>query len=314
MAIAAAGALAFAVDVLPDRLAWAAPMRAAIGEFANVLLSIFIEALPFLLIGSAASGLVAGFLPVQQPARWQARTPLLGILAGSVLGLFLPAGEVGAVPLARRLLAKRVPLAAAVAVMLAAPALNLLSIASMLAAFGFGWIVAARLLLALAVALTAGLVFARFPQVDWLRPAAVLTEEEANPAAPPAGKISRAVAIALEDFYLFGALLVAGAALAAAVQVALPAAAPVSIPAALLMGFFQSGGTLADAPLAAGFAGSAPGGSLLALLAFGALLDVKNLLLYRAIFTWRAIGVMALAALAVIVPAALLCNAIGLTV
>ncbi len=74
--------------------------------FATVFLGIFIEALPFLLMGTLSSGLVEVFLSDDWLARSAPRRALPAALVGASLGLIFPICECGTVPLARRLFRK----------------------------------------------------------------------------------------------------------------------------------------------------------------------------------------------------------------
>ncbi|MEW6241612.1 MAG: permease, partial [Chloroflexota bacterium] len=91
--------------------------------FATVFLGIFIEAVPYLFLGTLASGLVEVFLPPNAIARFIPRRGGLAALTGGLLGLFFPVCECGVIPLTRRLIRKGLPLSAGVAFLLAAPVL-----------------------------------------------------------------------------------------------------------------------------------------------------------------------------------------------
>lgn len=79
-------------------LTWAG-LGDRLATFTTIFLGIFIEATPFLVLGTVASGLVEQFLPQQTLQRLLPRGRLRGALAGAGLGLLFPAGECGTVPL-----------------------------------------------------------------------------------------------------------------------------------------------------------------------------------------------------------------------
>lgn len=106
-----------------------------LGLFAQATLSIVIEALPFLLLGSLASGLVEAYVPRERMERLLPKGRLAATLFGLALGAATPCCECGVVYLARRLMGKGVPPGAAVAFMLAAPVVNPVSILSTVVAF-----------------------------------------------------------------------------------------------------------------------------------------------------------------------------------
>ena len=90
-------------------------MRERLSIFATVFLGIFIEAVPFLLMGTLSSGLVEIFVSDDWLARLIPRRALPAALAGSFLGLLFPICECGTVPLARRLFHKGLPVPAGIA-------------------------------------------------------------------------------------------------------------------------------------------------------------------------------------------------------
>lgn len=99
-------------------------MDARLIHLAQTALAVFLEALPFLVLGS----LVSACMEVFVPRAWvERRVPksLPGALAfGVALGTVLPTCECGVVPVVRRMMGKGVPVPTAVAYMLAAPVVN----------------------------------------------------------------------------------------------------------------------------------------------------------------------------------------------
>ncbi|QAZ68385.1 permease [Solidesulfovibrio carbinolicus] len=103
--------------------------------FAQATLSIVLEAVPFLLLGSVASGLVEAYVPRDRLTRLLPKGRLASTLVGLGIGALTPCCECGVVFLARRLIGKGVPPGAAVAFMLAAPVINPVSLLATLVAF-----------------------------------------------------------------------------------------------------------------------------------------------------------------------------------
>src|SRR6266542_497507 len=99
-------------------------------------LGIFIEAVPFLLLGAFASGAIAVFVTPDDMARVIPRNKLLATLMGALLGMIFPVCECGVMPVVRRLYQKGLPISAGIAFVLGAPVLNPIVIASTYAAFG----------------------------------------------------------------------------------------------------------------------------------------------------------------------------------
>ncbi len=104
--------------------------------FGRIAISIVLEASPFLLIGSFLSVLLERFATADRLARWiPARRPAQ-IAAGLVGGMVLPVCECGVVPIARRLIEKKVSAHTVITYMLAAPVINPVVLISTYVAFG----------------------------------------------------------------------------------------------------------------------------------------------------------------------------------
>jgi uncharacterized membrane protein YraQ (UPF0718 family) len=278
---------------------------------------LLIEALPFLLIGvliaSAARWLSPG-------GRWLQRLPahpLLGPLAGAGLGFALPACECGNVPVARRMLVGGAPLGAALGFLFAAPVLNPIVLAGTWAAFpDQPWLLLARPLGAVALALGLALLLRLLPETELLR--AELLEERrlAQPLAAVSllerrgGLVGPAMAAAaptprprLEEVLRHGGrefldlalLLVLGCALAALVQSFVPrgwllavgGAPTLSILALMLLALVVSVCSSVDAFLALSFAAQVTPGALLAFLLLGPVIDLKLVGLLALLFRPR---------------------------
>jgi uncharacterized protein len=65
-----------------------------LSTFTAIFLGIFIEAAPYLLLGTLASGLVEVFFKRDEIAALFPRKGFMGAIAGSVLGLFSPYANV----------------------------------------------------------------------------------------------------------------------------------------------------------------------------------------------------------------------------
>ena len=127
--------------------------------FVTVFLSLFIEAAPFLLVGSIVSGIIAVYVNQEMVERYIPDHPLLAALTGAGLGLVFPVCECGVVPVTRRLYGKGLPLPVGIAFLLAAPVINPVVIFSTFAAFGWGPVLWGRVVFSVLVAFAVGLIF-----------------------------------------------------------------------------------------------------------------------------------------------------------
>ena len=278
-------------------------MLDGLSGFAAVFLGIFIEAAPFLLLGTLASGLVEVFISREDLARWIPRRALGGALAGGLMGLFFPVCECGVVPFARRMLHKGLPLPAAVALLLAAPVVNPIVIASTLAAFGPGLVFWGRLGFSLLVAVLVGTLFGLAEPRGVLLPG-VLAEPSAMPAPtldgpkPPFGeRMRRMLVIAADEFFEMGRYLVVGSLLAAMLQTFIPQSSLLgvgqgpllSVVVMILLAVLLSVCSTVDAFIALAFASTFSTGSILAFLVYGPMVDIKSTLMFLRVFNKRSV-------------------------
>lgn len=146
-------------------------MDARLIHLAQTALAVFLEALPFLVLGSLVSACMEVFVPRAWVERRAPRS-LPGALAfGVALGTVLPTCECGVVPVVRRMLSKGVPVPAAVAYMLAAPVVNPVVMVSTWVAFrGDMTMTALRAAVVAATAVAVGISVCRMAVDEAMRP------------------------------------------------------------------------------------------------------------------------------------------------
>ena len=130
-----------------------------ISIFSTRFLGIFIEATPFLLLGTLASGLIDAFVTPDDIARFVPRNRILATIVGAFLGFLFPVCECGVVPVVRRLFTKGLPMSVGVTFLLAAPVINPVVLVSTAVAFGIGPTLIGRFIITIFVAVAVGLVF-----------------------------------------------------------------------------------------------------------------------------------------------------------
>ena len=181
---------------------------------ATVFCAIFVQALPFLVLGVVVSGLIAAYVSPERLARWLPRRPSAAVLAAGVAGAALPGCECGSVPAARRLFGDGAAGPAALAFMLSAPAINPVVLVATSVAFpGHPAMVVARLTASLLTALVMGMVWSRWGRAAWIT--------RRLPDAHHHGSGSRWTVFseaARHDFLQAASYLVVGAAAAALLQ------------------------------------------------------------------------------------------------
>jgi uncharacterized membrane protein YraQ (UPF0718 family) len=308
----------FALDNLLPLLAPAGAPALSLPDllqtYVTTFLGIFIEAAPFLLLGSLASGLIAVFVTPDDMARVIPRNPILATVVGALLGMIFPVCECGVVPVVRRLYQKGLPISAGIAFLLGAPVLNPVVIASTYAAFGLSTIFWARLGFTFIVAVAVGLVFTAQPNLlRVLRPAAFApimggapNEAQTSVAVIPSSgivvetfsrRLQRAVGIAADEFFDMGRYLVVGSLIATTLQTVAPqqwlvsiGGSPImSVLALCLLAFVLSVCSTVDAFLALTFVNTFTGGSIIAFLVFGPMVDIKSTLMFLGVFRRRVV-------------------------
>jgi uncharacterized protein len=277
---------------------WIRQLLDLTGTFKTVFLAIFVEGLPFLLLGALSSGILAVFVTSADLVRWLPKHPLGGAFVGALLGLVFPVGLPGSILLARRLLRMGVPAPAGVALLLAGPVLNPVALAVMFLAFGPGPLFWARLALGAGAAVLTGLVFSGASMAGILRPEAqIQTMVEAGKRG-----WAQAAVIAADELFDYGRFLVLGSILAALLQMVIHQTGLLTLaqgPFATVLVMAGLGGLLspgaASAPLTAlGLPGIGPAGmplssdALLAFLVCAPLVDLKVLLIDLRAFRSRA--------------------------
>jgi uncharacterized protein len=274
--------------------------------FATVFLSIFVEAIPYLLLGTFASGLVEVFMDQDQMSKWISHRPIAAAIGGAFMGMIFPVCECGVVPLTRRLFNKGLPLSAGISFLLAAPVLNPIVILSTAAAFGWGKMLFWRMGISLIIAIIVGLIFSvEKDPTNVLRPVLTLSyEHDHSHEVKPSifEKIRQALLITADEFFEMGRYLILGAMLAAGLQTFIPQSSliaigngPVlSVLVMLALAILLSICSTVDAFVALGFMGTFSFGSVLSFLVFGPMVDIKSIIMYLQVFRRRSVTYLVL--------------------
>ncbi|MCB2193792.1 MAG: permease [Deltaproteobacteria bacterium] len=292
--------------------------------FFSLVLALFWEAAPFLLLGSLVGAIVECYLSQEFLARHLPQGRVGAVFLGLGAGMILPTCECGVVPVVRRLLDKGVPPTTALTYMLAAPVINPVVLISTYVAFQGQWsMLLGRVVL---VALTAGAVgfyFSRRSVADIVRPASLLPAQPSIqplgnmlPSQPPheagcscgcghdhtSGQkgLKHLLVRTAEEFMHMSLYLLAGALAAAASKAFLPVSVLtavqdnllLSVAALMALAVLLSVCSEADAFVAASFLGF-PGAAQLAFIALGPMLDLKLLAMFGGAFRKRVVLVLA---------------------
>ncbi|GEC04728.1 permease [Streptomyces spinoverrucosus] len=213
--------LLLAAAVLPGALLFAAGRWAdepAVQAWRTVCLAVTVQALPFLLLGTALSGAINAFVPARVFNRLLPKRPALAVPVAGAAGVVLPGCECASVPVANSLIGRGVTPAAAFAFLLSAPAVNPIVLTATAVAFpGSPEMVLARLLASLVTAVAMGWLWLALGRTEWLRPAVRHTGH--HPGHSRWSEFRRGFQ---HDFLHAGGFLVVGAMAAATFNVAVP--------------------------------------------------------------------------------------------
>jgi uncharacterized protein len=276
-------------------------MTGRLQDAVTIFLGVLIEATPFLVLGVLVSQLLARLMRGGRGLAWLPKGRLASLASLAGLGALFPVCECGNVPVARRLITRGVPAAAAMVFLLSAPALNPVVALSTWAAFRDDpWVVVYRLGFTFVVALGVGLLLSVHPDPQALLARRGIAAAHAEEQEGEGGGLRGFAAGALAEFVEMGSVLVVGAALAAVVQMLVPRQAlldigqgpVVSVAVMMALAVVLSVCSTVDAFVALAYAGTFTNGSLVAFLVFGPMIDLKAVLLMLTVFSARTVALV----------------------
>lgn len=259
-----------------------------------IFIGILMQAVPFLLVGSFVSGLLQVFVSDDTLVRMFTGHQWLGYPLAVVSGFFFPICDCGIVPIASRLTQKGVPLSKAMVFMLAAPAMNPITILSTIYAFpGQPQYALYRVLLGTVVALLTGLVLnlthVRTEDV-FLSSSAACSCSVATVNVQGSGAAAKAESVLLisgQEFFTMGKYIVAGAFVCAVLQQVVPVSyfsntgSRIILPLLLMLlaAFFMSVCSTSNAFIGRSFLNIFPMAAVMGFIVMGPMLDLSNLLM-----------------------------------
>lgn len=260
----------------------------------TVFYAVIIEAVPFVLLGTLVSALLAVTVRDEWLLRVLPKNHFLRHVAISLLGFLFPVCECGNLPVAKRLMQKGFSVSQAVTFLLAAPVLNPLVLLSTFVAFRFApWMVVWRLGFSWIIALSAGLLIATFHKQTDILADSFAEACCAHDHFPKSGKEKWSVflhTIRTEMFQMVAALAL-GASIAAfttllprEVITSLATSPVLAIIVMMLLALIMSICSTVDAFVALGYVGSFPLSSIGAFLVFGPMIDFRALSLMKTVF------------------------------
>ncbi len=290
---------------------------ASLNSLAIVFVSIVLEAIPFMLIGSLVGGFIEAFISRERMATFLPRKGWLTVCIAAGAGIVFPVCECAVVPVVRRLIGKGLPFSAAIAYLLGGPIVNPIVAASTAMAYAFDWrIVILRMGLGYGIAVVIGMLMGGlFAGSEAIKDNGAALENNASSCSCHhhshvhthatsdnwVDKAGAAFTHAMDDFLAVGHYLVIGAFIAALAQtyidrssfLSLTSIPVLSVLLMMVLAILLNLCSEADAFIAASFQGLMPMPAQMAFLLTGPMFDLKLLLMYQSVFKRRAIVTLA---------------------
>lgn len=282
-------------------------------DFITLSLSIFIEAFPFLVLGSLLAAVVNTYVSHETFHRLLPKRPVFRRAAMSMLGFLFPVCECGNIPLSRALLIQGFRPSESITFLLAAPVINPVTIWSTWAAFSFdSSIVVSRVLATLIIANIIGYVLSlvrnqeKFLTAQFAKVCEMSESESLNPPSSQISKLGKFSSFFTHEAFAMISMLALGALIAGTIQTFVPRDILVgigsnvilAIVAMLILAFVVSICATVDAFFALSFANTFTAGSIVSFLVFGPMIDIKMLTLMKT--TFRANLLIVISALSLI--------------
>lgn len=253
-----------------------------------IFLSIIIEALPFVFLGTILSGCIEVFVTPDLVQRYLPQNKWLRILFGTFIGFVFPSCECGIIPIINRFLEKKVPSYTAVPFLATAPIINPIVLFATYSAFGNSLrFLMLRLLGAILVAVSLGIMLAFIVDENILKESVqpVHCHTYSHESLPK--RLYLALAHAIDEFFDTGRYLVFGTLIASAMQIYLPTKVLTAIGHSpltailvmMLLAFILSLCSEADAFIGASLLSTFGVAPVLAFLLIGPMVDIKNLMM-----------------------------------
>ncbi len=253
-----------------------------------IFISIIIEALPFVLLGTILSGIIEVFITPDIVNKFLPKNKFLRVLFGTFVGFVFPSCECGIIPIINRFLEKQVPSYTAVPFLATAPIINPIVLFATYSAFGNSIrFLILRFVGATIVAIALGVMLAFLVDDNILKEDAKPTHFHDYSDKKWYQKIFLALAHAIDEFFDTGRYLVFGTLIASAMQIYLPTRvlttighSPITaILVMMLLAFILSLCSEADAFISASLLSTFGIAPVMAFLLIGPMIDIKNLMM-----------------------------------
>ncbi|AGM99163.1 permease [Streptococcus iniae] len=263
-------------------------LPASVLQWFAIFLSIIIEALPFVLLGTIFSGAIEVFVTPDRVQHYLPKGKVARILFGTFVGFVFPSCECGIIPIINRFLEKKVPSYTAIPFLATAPIINPIVLFATYSAFGNSLrFLFLRLLGAIVVAVALGILLAFFADDTILKETASPMHYHDYSSDSFWKKVYLALVHAIDEFFDAGRYLIFGSLIASAMQIYVPTRVLTTIGHSpltailimMLLAFILSLCSEADAFIGASLLSTFGVTPVLAFLLIGPMVDIKNLMM-----------------------------------
>ncbi len=277
--------------------------------FITIFLSILLEALPFIMIGTLVSSIIQIFISEETLAKIIPKNKLIGLLCAGSIGLIFPVCDCAIVPIVIRLIKKGMPLYIAITFMLSVPIINPVVLSSTYYAFSNNMnIVLLRGGLGILAAMIIGSLIGISENTKYILKQEKENKENNHHHDCECGHthhhdhpkeehnlyliIFDIIEHTSMEIHDVGRFLILGAFLSAVMQSFIPRSYILtvghnnvySILVMILLAFILAVCSETDAFIAKTFLGQFTSGSIIAFLLFGPMIDIKNTLMLSSTF------------------------------
>lgn len=270
-------------------------------KYMLTFISILVEGIPFILIGSLVSSLIQVILTERTLDKFIGESSIVSCLIAAVSGIIFPICDCGTIPIVRGLIKKRVSISAAITFMLAAPIVNPISIMATIYAFPKNYILAFyRIMAGILIAITVGLIMELLTKKrenilkddgDDIDCDCLLCIEN----GAKIGKFKLVIYGMVDEFFKVAKFMIIGALVSTIIQSVFTTTdfqvnntnSIILILSMIVMGFFLSVCSTSDAFIARGLVNKFPLYSVMGFLIVGPMLDIKNTIMLAGNFKMK---------------------------
>lgn len=263
-------------------------------NFYTVFISILIQGIPFILVGSFVSAIIQICIPKDTFIKFFPRNIFLSCVIAALAGLLFPICDCGTIPVVKGLIKKKVPIAASITFMLSAPIVNPIAIISTVYAFqGMKAVVIYRVVAGIIISILVGLIMHFITRKDddilsidndGLSCECGFCNDDYDYSRNKFEKIRAVFIHTGDEFFNIGKFMIIGTFLSSIFQNIVSASTSIPILsgnispliAMILLSFVLSVCSTSDAFIAKGFLKQFSINSVMGFLVVGPMLDIKN--------------------------------------